>query len=160
MAASFPGTTRQQVKYKSVGIYLSLTRLLGSVYPRNISGHNPCSEKHQFEHFEHLHLQLAVKDQAHVQETTGCFLPCTYTEYKVAAREKKDFGRFGLLLSYGWTRTTVLREFYIYDFPTLVSDFGGSLGLFVGFSFFMLWNFCKDSVSFVVGRLLCSNFLQ
>ena len=81
-------------------------------------------------------------------------------EYKVFAREKKDFGRFGVLLSYGWTRTTVLREFYIYDFPTLVSDFGSSLGLFVGFSFFMLWNFCKDSVSFVVGRLLCSNFLQ
>ena len=126
-------------------------------YPRNISGHNPCSEKHQFEHFEHLHLQLAVKDQAHVQETTGCFLPCTYKEYKVAAREKKDFGKFQLLLSYSSTKVTVLKEFYLYDFRTLVSDFGGSLGLFVGFSFFMLWDFCKDSISFIVGRLLCPN---
>ena len=76
------------------------------------------------------------------------------------AREKKDFGQFGLLLSYGWTKTTILREFYIYDFQTLVSDFGGSLGLFVGFSFFLLWDFCKDSISFFLGQLLSSNFLQ
>ena len=98
-----------------------------------------------------------MKDQAHVQETTGCFLPCTYTEYKVAAREKKDFGKFQLLLSYSSTKVTVVKEFYLYDFPTLVSDFGGSLGLFVGFSFFMLWDFCIDSISFIVGRLLCPN---
>ena len=31
-----------------------------------------------------------------------------------------------------------------YDFVSLVSDFGGTLGLFVGFSFFALWEIFKD----------------
>ena len=36
------------------------------------------------------------------------------------------------------------KEFYSYQFDSLVSDFGGSLGLFIGFSFFTLWDIIKD----------------
>ena len=32
-------------------------------------------------------------------------------------------------------------EHYMYDFESFVSEFGGSLGLFLGFSFFTLWDF-------------------
>ena len=35
---------------------------------------------------------------------------------------------------------TVEREMIVYDFTSFVSEFGGSLGLFLGFSFFMLWD--------------------
>ena len=31
-----------------------------------------------------------------------------------------------------------------YGIVSLVSDVGGTLGLFVGFSFFSLWDICKD----------------
>ena len=31
-----------------------------------------------------------------------------------------------------------------YDIVSLVSDIGGTLGLFVGFSFFALWDFLKN----------------
>ena len=34
----------------------------------------------------------------------------------------------------------------VIDFLTLVSNFGGSLGLFVGFSFFMVWDLVKDAI--------------
>jgi len=53
-------------------------------------------------------------------------------------------GEFGLTLSYGSVAVTVKKEVYNYDFVSMVSDFGGSLGLFVGFSFFALWDYIKD----------------
>ena len=43
------------------------------------------------------------------------------------------------------TDIRVETEALVYNFNTLVSNFGGTLGLFLGFSFFMLW----DLVSYV-----------
>ena len=51
-----------------------------------------------------------------------------------------DFDVFGAVVLYGSLSTTVLREYLIYDWDSLVADFGGTLGLFVGFSFVMLWD--------------------
>ena len=79
-------------------------------------------------------------DQAFVETQTGCLLPCTYDEYRVLATGLRDFNKYGVVLTYGSLGTTVLTEYYIYPFESLVSDFGGSLGLFVGFSFVMLWD--------------------
>ena len=36
-----------------------------------------------------------------------------------------------------------------YDIVSLVSDIGGTLGLFVGFSFFAFWDILKDLALFV-----------
>ena len=73
---------------------------------------------------------------------------CTYLEYKVGAEAKKDFGAFGLMVGLGSVEVTVMKEFFTYTFFSLVSDFGGSLGLFVGFSFFSLWDLVKDCFLF------------
>ena len=59
---------------------------------------------------------------------------------KVVATDLWDMNSFGTVLTYGSLSTTVLREYFIYPFDSLVSDFGGTLGLFVGFSFVMLWD--------------------
>ena len=79
-------------------------------------------------------------DQTYLEDQTGCLFPCTYDEYRVVATDLRDFNVFGLVLTYGSLTTTVLREYLIYPFDSLVSDFGGTLGLFVGFSFVMLWD--------------------
>ena len=39
------------------------------------------------------------------------------------------------------TDVMVETEALVYNFLTLVSNFGGTLRLFLGFSFFMLWDF-------------------
>ena len=103
-----------------------------------------CSQLSQFEELENLYIQLAVNDRAKIEETTGCLYPCTYLEYRVGAKSTKNFNKFGLMIAYGSVETIVLKEFFVYTFFSLVSDFGGSLGLFIGFSFFALWDIVKD----------------
>ena len=79
-------------------------------------------------------------DQAYLEAQTGCLFPCTYYQYRLMATDLRDFNQFGAILVYGSLSTTVLREYLLYPFESLVADFGGTLGLFVGFSFVMLWD--------------------
>ena len=74
----------------------------------------------------------------------GLSVPCTYTEYKAGATQTMDVGKFGLSLSFGSVVTTVRREYLIYPLLSFVSDLGGSLGLFIGFSFFAMWDILTD----------------
>ena len=101
------------------------------------AGLDTCSRLEQYYDFEQRYWNLAFGNKQFIEKITGCLTPCTYNEYKVATKRPMTFGKFGLFLSYGSTDTTVRKEFYILNFVTFVSNYGGSLGLFVGFSFFM-----------------------
>ena len=85
-------------------------------------------------------------DRDYLEARTGCLFPCTYDEYKVVSTDLRDLNSFGMVITYGSLSTIVLREYFIYPFDSLVSDFGGTLGLFVGFSFVMFW----DVVQFLI----------
>jgi len=56
-------------------------------------------------------------------------------------RISKELHVIGVIL--GDLEETIKTEVYTYDFGSFVAEFGGALGLFTGFSFFMLWDiFC------------------
>ena len=42
---------------------------------------------------------------------------------------------------------TVKTEAYLYDERSLLAEFGGALGLFLGFSFYMLWEIFEPIVN-------------
>ena len=44
------------------------------------------------------------------------------------------------MFGYSTNAVTVKEEAYIYPLQSFVSEFGGSLGLFVGFSFLTIWD--------------------
>ena len=92
-------------------------------------------------------------DQAYVEAQTGCLFPCNYNEYRVLETDLKELNFFGVSLSYGSISTTVLREYLIYPWDSLVADFGGTLGLFVGFSFVMLWDIIQFLITFCWQRM-------
>ena len=48
--------------------------------------------------------------------------------------------KFGFELSFAKTEIVEEKEAYIYDVVSFVSEFGGALGLFLGFSFFAFWD--------------------
>ena len=77
---------------------------------------------------------------------------CNYFKYEVLKVEtdlsdqRQD--RLGFELILANNEVTTVQEVLAYDFLTLVSNFGGSLGLFVGFSFYMIGNINLDIINY------------
>ena len=72
---------------------------------------------------------------------TGCSLPCNYVEYRLIrepVKFKESNQKFNLL----WLSSHAVErsEQLLYPIESFVSEFGGALGLFLGFSFVMIWD--------------------
>ena len=108
------------------------------------SGYPVCSE------IDDIYKGLRLKDEINLSELedivkkTGCAQPCSYKEYKLALEpEKIGLGSSNetvVLLAFNDNHVITEKEVESYGIVSLVSDVGGSLGLFLGFSFFMVWD--------------------
>jgi hypothetical protein len=78
-----------------------------------------------------------------------CPKPCTEKTLKTALRmtEVKEKNKFDLYMLYQSDEIEMYEEYLIYDFPGIVSSLGGSLGLFLGFSFFQCGDYFMTKVS-------------
>ena len=87
---------------------------------------------------------IGVADLEDITRLTGCMKPCQYRKYQfVGAGEHmpsksqyypdSEYYAFSLWAVSG--KTTIRTEKLIYPPASLVADFGGTLGLFLGFSF-------------------------
>ena len=96
-----------------------------------------------FRKYDSLFKMLSRAEVPEVTRITGCQKPCRYNKYIIVGErrrttfESKDF-TFSL-----WAvsnRTEIRKEKLLYPLSSLVADFGGTLGLFLGFSFMTLWD--------------------
>ena len=92
-----------------------------------------------------LYTKIFTLEQRDVLNITGCKVSCNYREIRpVGTPIREEYDQNNGLLLFALTLVTtdvrVETEALVYTFNSLVSDFGGSLGLFLGFSFFMLWD--------------------
>ena len=55
--------------------------------------------------------------------------------------------RVGFLLVYANNEIIEKTEELVYDTFSLIAEFGGALGLFLGFSFFMLWDLAAPALT-------------
>jgi hypothetical protein len=92
--------------------------------------------------YEEMYYNISISDIQRI-ERHGCRKPCNYKKYqiigdKIPTAFKSDYFTFSI-----WAvsdDTTVEKEELIYPLPSLVAEFGGTLGLFLGFSFMALWD--------------------
>ena len=107
---------------------------------------------------EKIFLELSMSESEQISNITGCLEPCHYKKYILLAEQVIKSKRFKFSLWALSTNTRVETEELIYPVSTLVAEFGGTLGLFLGFSFISLWdNF--DTLKRVVA-LLRENSLE
>ena len=92
-----------------------------------------------------MYINLSVVDMEDVMDIAGCLPPCKYTEYEDVDLKEYELQYNDTLQSFGLTyatsMVTVKEEIPIYPFSSFLAEFGGALGLFLGFSFFMIWDF-------------------
>ena len=82
-----------------------------------------------------------------VVKHTGCQVPCTYIDYEyIKGREMKVEDRNNSLLfmlNFAETIMTVKKEVLTYPFTSFLAELGGALGMFLGFSLLMIWDYLK-----------------
>ena len=87
--------------------------------------------------------KVRVADLEDITKLTGCMKPCQYRMYQFvgAGEPVSAFSEyFAFSLWAASKKTTIKTEQLIYPVASLVADFGGTLGLFLGFSFLTLWD--------------------
>ena len=83
-----------------------------------------------------------MADLEDITEMTGCMKPCTYNMYQFGRKEPSmiEFDSFSFSYWAASTKTIIRTEQLIYPLTSLVAEFGGTLGLFLGVSFITIWD--------------------
>ena len=91
---------------------------------------------------ENVSLQIAALDIEDVVTKTGCLKPCKYSEYSLPYNPEKTtlYNGSHVFIIPASKTVTKKTEALLYPVTSFVSEFGGALGLFVGFSFWMIWD--------------------
>ena len=95
----------------------------------------------QLEIFDQEYLKYANLHQRSIVKKTGCLIPCSYTEFKLANEPTKfDNGTQSLILRFSSPDVLERTEQLLYPTDSFISEFGGALGLLLGFSCMMIWD--------------------
>ena len=117
----------------------SLIDKIGCRYPwDNIKDNTQeCKTTEEIEKYENAFYDRYYDVQGELNERTGCKVPCQYQHYDLVGTPLTfDWNKTYFTLQLASTEITTKEEILIFPFVSLVCEFGGSLGLFLGFSFF------------------------
>ena len=90
-------------------------------------------------------------DMDTIVKFTGCLPPCKYTEFSLPYTPVgTSYHETSFSLKFSHSSLVRKKEVLVYPLTSLVAEFGGTFGLFVGFSFVMFW----DSAEFFVKYLI------
>ena len=110
-----------------------------------------------FREFDQLFKILLDAGMSKISRITGCERPCSYKEYNFVNPNLKELSYYNFpkdqIAFCLWAvsqSTYVEEEVLVYSFESLIAELGGSLGLFLGFSFMTIWDGFKDFVTWMM----------
>ena len=84
---------------------------------------------------------------------TGCLLPCFYKEYQIVDNPITVDVSNRIMKLIRATKTVLVKtEELVYPFSSFLAEFGGALGLFVGFSFMLVWDVLQIAMNVIVTK--------
>ena len=106
-----------------------------------------CDTVEQILRFEDEYSAIELWDKRNISNYTGCLIPCRYAEYRLAEEplklEEEKLILYFILAEHEVTERT---EVIFYPVESFVSELGGALGLFIGFSFKLV----RDSFEYLM----------
>ena len=110
-----------------------------------------CATGQQVLNLSDVYQKWSTLDRTSLIRETQCLPPCSYTEYKLGGEVEKEQVKGVKKLKIQLTDSKVKRltERKLYDFVSFIAEFGGALGLFVGFSFLSLFDFYEFVIKFL-----------
>ena len=99
-----------------------------------------CSKVEQVFEYETEFFLMSNYEQSQLVSRTECPLPCHYKEYRQLDKPVKGFKPevSGLDIMFASASVVTETEEFVYPMISFVAEFGGSLGLFLGFSFMLV----------------------
>ena len=110
-----------------------------------------CTELDQLRRVDqHFHDSLYISKEMFATNT-GCHFPCKFMEYEQVGQPTIfNQNQLGLLLLMTSTEITEKTETVVYPFESFLAEFGGALGLFLGFSFLACFDMLKIGVEMML----------
>ena len=123
----------------------SVVAKVGCRFPWDETSHHKfpvCESLEKIRDQEEQFFTIGKLEKKDVVTTSGCQAPCRFLEYKILNDLMKGLTvGFGIGMMFPSTEITLEEEEYVYPFVSFVAEFGGALGMFLGFSFLMVWDF-------------------
>ena len=124
-----------------------------------------CTKMVEYEVYENLYDSMNDENPKNIGLKFGCKIPCNYREYileeesqqkssKIDEHEKK------IWIALSTPEIVVKQEKQIYEATSLVGDIGGSLGLFLGFSLLMLWDWLLNAAMLLKSKFYRWNKIE
>ena len=100
--------------------------------------------------------KLVNMDEQELYEETGCMAKCQRKEWEIRKifddkREAND-SLIGIFMFYANGRYQVGNQYYTYDLNTYVADFGGYLGLLLGYSILSFFEMAQDILHYFIQK--------
>ena len=103
-----------------------------------------CSSVEQLQEFEKQYEEIDTWSIDRITKYLGCLPNCEYTEYQLAkAPIKYSSDKLGIYIALTSLDVAKMTEEIVYPVESFISEFGGALGLFLGFSLMMFWNWIE-----------------
>ena len=104
-----------------------------------------CSKVKEIRKYSKIYDLLFIDTVVNIVNRTGCPKPCHYKEYKLAGKEEGSAYK-NILYLLANDEVMIEKEITSYSGLSLLADIGGSLGMFLGFSFLMVWDAAEAAI--------------